>query len=126
MITTTDLYEGGLFSGYTNHSGTSLAAPHASGAMALLLSAFPTLTVDVQRQALQFSAIDLGAPGVDNTFGAGRIDVLAAYVAIRDGALPTPTPTPTSTHTPTPTPTLTPTLAPTPTPRSVFVPLIKR
>lgn len=125
-ITTTDLYEGGLFSGYTNQSGTSLAAPHASGAMALLLSAFPTLTVDAQRQALQFTAIDLGAPGADNTFGAGRIDVLAAYIAIRDGALPTPTPTPTSTHTPTPTPTATPTPGATPTPRSVFVPLIKR
>jgi len=40
-----------------------------------------------------------GAAGADNTFGAGRIDVLAAYNEIVNGTLPTPTPT--STHTPT-------------------------
>ena len=74
-IRTTDRYYGL----YTNASGTSVAAPHATGALALLLSAFPNLTVDQQSAALTSTAVDLGTAGPDNTFGAGRLDVLAAY-----------------------------------------------
>jgi subtilisin family serine protease len=73
-IRTTDL--GG---GYRSLSGTSLAAPHAAGALALLLSAFPDLAADAQEASLLDSAVDLGAPGPDNVFGYGRLDVLAAY-----------------------------------------------
>ncbi|WP_248958802.1 S8 family serine peptidase [Sphaerisporangium perillae] len=73
-ITTTDLY--GL---YTVASGTSLSAPHAAGALALLLSAYPDLDADRQAAALQNSAVDLGAPGFDNDHGYGRLDALAAY-----------------------------------------------
>ena len=73
-INTTDLY--GL---YFSTTGTSVAAPHVAGALALLLSAFPYLTVDQQSAALSTTALDLGPVGPDDTFGAGRIDVLAAY-----------------------------------------------
>jgi subtilisin family serine protease len=106
-----------LFSLYTNVSGTSFSAPHVAGALALLLNAFPNLSVAQQETALTWTAVDLGASGPDNTFGAGRIDVLAAYNAVLNGTLPTPTPTaaPTATPTQTPTPTATPTVAPTPT-----------
>jgi subtilisin family serine protease len=76
-IRTTD-----LFGGFTSPSGTSLAAPHAAGALALLLSAFPNLTVAQQEAALKNSARDLGAAGPDSTFGWGRLDVLAAYGAL--------------------------------------------
>lgn len=62
-----------------NASGTSLAAPHVAGGLALLLSAFPNLNVTQQEAALLNSAVDLGAPGADNDFGAGRLDLLAAY-----------------------------------------------
>src|SRR5207342_90898 len=73
-IRTTDLY--GL---YTSETGTSLAAPHVAGVLALLLSAFPGLSADRQEAALESSAVDLGSAGPDNTFGHGRLDALAAY-----------------------------------------------
>jgi subtilisin family serine protease len=63
---------------YFSYSGTSLAAPHVSGAMALLLSANSNLTVSQLENALTSTAVDLGTAGTDNTYGAGRIDMLAA------------------------------------------------
>lgn len=62
-----------------NATGTSLAAPHVAGGLALLLSAFPHLSVAQQEAALLNSAHDLGIPGADNDFGAGRLDLLGAY-----------------------------------------------
>jgi hypothetical protein len=76
-VRTTDLY--GL---YANETGTSMAAPHASGALALLLSAFPDLSADRQQSALESGAVDLGPAGPDNGFGYGRLDVRAAYDAV--------------------------------------------
>jgi Subtilase family len=73
-IHTTDLY--GL---YADPTGTSVAAPHAAGALALLLQAFPGMSADRQASALANSAADLGAAGADNIYGFGRLDVLAAY-----------------------------------------------
>ncbi len=101
-ITTTDAGEG-----YTNNSGTSLSAPHVTGAVALLLSAFPWLSVDELRTALTTTAVDLGTPGADNSFGYGHIDVLAAYTAVANLPTPTVTNTPTTTSTATETATAT-------------------
>ncbi len=64
---------------YDNLSGTSMASPHVAGAVLLLREAFPTLTGEDILLALYFSCRDLGAPGEDNTFGMGVIDVKAAY-----------------------------------------------
>lgn len=65
--------------GYEYAAGTSMAAPHVSGAAALLLSMglSPQETVD----RLLKTAKDLGTPGVDQEFGYGRLD-LAAAVAL--------------------------------------------
>ena len=76
-ISTTDLF--GL---YTSATGTSLSAPHAAGALALLISAYPGLGQADQQQALIDGALDLGAPGLDALYGYGRLDALAAYQSL--------------------------------------------
>jgi len=79
-IKTSDLTGGGaILNSYQYVSGTSFAAPHVAGAMALLMSAFPGLTVTMLETALANAATDLGAPGPDNDYGYGLVDVLGAY-----------------------------------------------
>lgn len=79
-IRTADLTFGGLFpDSYAVVSGTSFAAPHVSGSIALLRGAFPSLSVTQIGQALAQSAMDLGQSGPDNDFGNGMIDPLAAF-----------------------------------------------
>jgi serine protease AprX len=85
-IKTTDLTFNGVFpDSYTYVSGTSIAAPHTSGAMALLLNASPQLNVDDLESSLAQSAADLGSFGWDNDYGNGLVDVLAAYNLIQSG-----------------------------------------
>ena len=74
---------------YGTKSGTSMAAPHVSGAVLLLKEAFPTLTGKAIKLALYHSAVDLGATGEDNKYGMGIIDVHAAYnYLINEGNTP--------------------------------------
>jgi hypothetical protein len=71
--------------------GTSAAAPHVAGVAALLQGGFTTPAEILD--ALKGSAVDLGNPGTDNTFGAGRIDVFAAAQQLNQppsGAINTP------------------------------------
>lgn len=84
---------GGIFpDSYTWVSGTSFAAPHVSGAIALLLSVNPDLTVSELESALQSSALDLGPGGPDDDSGYGLIDVMEAYLALAgDPAAPVAT-----------------------------------
>ncbi len=72
----------------TRFAGTSAAAPHVAGVVALLLQAVPTATPAMIRAALQEGAIDLGEPGVDPTFGAGRLNARRAYLALTGQPLP--------------------------------------
>jgi subtilisin family serine protease len=58
--------------------GTSAAAPHVSGAAALVLQAFPDFTPDEMGKFLQERAVDLGPSGPDNGFGVGRLNLGAA------------------------------------------------
>ena len=84
-IRTSDLTFGGVFpDSYATVSGTSFAAPHLAGAMALLLSAAPDAAVAELESALKNSAVDLGAGGPDDDYGYGLVDVMEAYLTIGD------------------------------------------
>jgi len=112
---------------YTNASGTSMATPHISGAMALLWCALPGFQhqITASRDALNNSAVFIssaqcGAEGPpNNVYGWGRVDIAEAVGLPSPTATPTPTPTATgtpsacgATATPTPTATATPTGTP--------------
>lgn len=65
----------GTGTGYTLKSGTSMAAPFAAGAAALVLAANPALTPDQVRDVLFTTAEDWGADGADDDYGHGRLQV---------------------------------------------------
>ena len=60
------------------YNGTSMAAPHVSGALALLLSRLPHIPMPVLKAILLATATDLGEPGVDDVYGHGLVNIAAA------------------------------------------------
>jgi hypothetical protein len=63
-------------------SGTSFSAPAISGAVALMAQAFPNLTGKQIVSILFQTADDLGATGVDSTYGNGRLNIQRAFQPI--------------------------------------------
>lgn len=55
--------------------GTSMAAPHVSGAVALLLGKYPKASVDQIKTALRKGATDILNPGWDLQSGYGRLNL---------------------------------------------------
>ena len=76
--------------GYGSKSGTSMAAPHVSGAVLLLKEAFPEVSGRQILNALYQTAIDLGVPGEDNIYGRGMINVPAAFNFLASSFTPAP------------------------------------
>jgi len=106
VYSTIDTVEG---SNHDTKSGTSMAAPHVTAAIAILKQQFPNLTSTQLVTLLIDSATDLGATGVDSTYGVGLLNLaeatkpsgtafVAAYNAnvANGGSLGTPTPSNTS------------------------------
>ncbi len=89
-VLTADLTDGGLIHDpYATVTGTSYSGPHAAGAIALLLNAFPRSKVADIESALENSATHLGTPAPDNnTYGNGLLDVSHAYAMLNAGQLP--------------------------------------
>ena len=63
---------------YDSYTGTSMAAPHVTGALGLLIERFPYLDNPQIRDVLLTTAQDLGEPGVDDVYGWGLIDLKKA------------------------------------------------
>lgn len=70
---------GGL---YGTSNGTSMAAPHASGIVALLRSVSPTLNITRATFLITSTAVPLGDPIPNNDTGWGRVDAFAAVAAL--------------------------------------------
>ncbi len=114
---------------YASKSGTSMAAPHVTGAWAVLKSSNPLASVDAILSAFQDTGVLIDDPVPGGVQDMPRIDVDGA-LALLNAPTPTPaasatatqSPTPTETHTPTATPTLTHTPTPSSTPTATDVP----
>ena len=68
----------------TTDSGNYLAAPHVSGALALLKSRLPSMPMNIVLEVLLGTTDDLGAAGVDDVYGHGMVNVSAAINAQGD------------------------------------------
>jgi subtilisin family serine protease len=75
--------------GQSGFAGTSASAPHVAGAAALVKSANPSWGANELQAYLEANALDLGVPGRDSSFGAGRLALGAApRVALRTCVVP--------------------------------------
>jgi len=64
---------------YEYWNGTSMACPHVTGTVALLLQMDPSIGHDSVKTLLENSAVDLGPAGKDSLYGSGRIDLPALF-----------------------------------------------
>ncbi len=101
---------------YLSMSGTSMATPMVSGAIADLLQKQPNLTVAQVKSIMEKTAKPLGSGVPNNDYGYGRISIENA-INYLDGKY-TPTPSPSIKPSPSPSikPSPSPSIRPTPTP----------
>ena len=71
LSTTSEVTEGN----YGTMTGTSMAAPHVTGALALILSNNPEISKADAVQIIFDTATDLGEAGVDATYGHGLLNI---------------------------------------------------
>jgi len=64
--------------GYEANNGTSFAAPNVSGAIAVMLGAYPHLDPEDVLEILFDTATDLGDAGIDDVYGRGLVNLQKA------------------------------------------------
>ena len=74
----TSIFPGGYVG---TSSGTSFAAPHVAGTLALILSSHPGISSSQAVALLKGTSIDLGSSGTDRQFGAGLVDAANAVAS---------------------------------------------
>ena len=78
-----NIYSAWSGGGYGNYWGTSFSSPIVAATAALVMSANSTLTPADIDKILKSTAVDLGAAGTDQYFGAGRVDAARAVAAAK-------------------------------------------
>ena len=68
--------------GYDTSSGTSMAAPHVNGVVALMRGYNQNISVNSIKKIIYQTAYDLGDSGEDNDYGWGMIDAYEAILHI--------------------------------------------
>ncbi|MEH0070539.1 S8 family peptidase [Pannonibacter sp. Pt2-lr] len=71
---------GGIYStantgGYVRFSGTSMAAPHVTGALAIAQQMYPNATPEQLARLVLVTASDIGAAGIDSRYGWGLLNL---------------------------------------------------
>jgi subtilase-type serine protease len=70
-----DIYSTVPVSTYDEDGGTSMAAPHVTGAVAIAKQMYPNATNAQLANLVLHTATDIGAPGIDNIFGWGLLSI---------------------------------------------------
>jgi len=86
LSTSADDTSGQVEYNYQFQNGTSMAAPHVAGVLALMKSVNPAITPDNIDTLLAAGrlTVDIGAAGRDNSFGHGLVDALKAVQAAQN------------------------------------------
>jgi subtilase-type serine protease len=80
-----DIYTTDVGSSYDTDTGTSFAAPHVTGAVAIAKQMFPNATGAQLANLVMRTASDIGTPGIDTEFGWGLLN-LGNLVTTTDSA----------------------------------------
>jgi type VII secretion-associated serine protease mycosin len=92
----TDIETTRLNSGYREGTGTSDASAIVAGAAALVRSKYPDLSATEIMDRLESTADDKGTPGLDNQYGHGVVNLVAALSAPAGSAQPSAGPSATT------------------------------
>lgn len=82
-----EIYSTYLNGQYATYNGTSMATPHITGMLALLMEQYPYATPTELREGLRYIAEDLGDVGLDALYGYGLPKFRLPNVQVVEGLL---------------------------------------